>query len=57
MDNNGKELFFFLFWFNEKSILCNFIHLSNRYLLLFVISRAKNGISKIAEFQFTFLPS
>ena len=38
----------------KKSILCNFIHLSGKYLLLFVILRAKRGISKIAELQFYF---
>ena len=34
--------------------MCNFIHFSDKYLLLFVIVRAKIRIRKIAEFQFYF---
>ena len=38
----------------KKSILCYFIHLSDKYLLLFMILRAKSGISKIADLQLYF---
>ena len=34
--------------------MCYFIHLSDKYLLLFVILRAKSGISKIADLQLYF---
>ena len=30
------------------------MHFSDKYLLLFVIRRAKSGISKVEEFQFYF---
>ena len=46
--------FWYYFQFKKKSILCNFIHLSDKYLLLFVILRAQSGISKIVEFKFYF---
>ena len=42
------------YFLEKKSILCIFIHLADKYLLLFIILRAKSGICKIAELQFYF---